>query len=56
MFFIICESLKTDVTPNTLETIFLDLIPDYLPPDFVAEKAFIDLWAHKFSSRRGIKT
>ena len=40
MFFIICDSLNTEVTPNTLETIFLDLIPDYLPPDFVAEKAF----------------
>ena len=25
---------------NILETIFLDLIPDYLPPDFVAEKSF----------------
>ena len=49
MFFIICESLKTDVTPNTLETIFLDLIPDYLPPDFVAEKTLLIYGHFNFS-------
>ena len=40
MFYIICDTLDTDVTPNTLEVIFLDLIPGYLPPDFVSEQAF----------------
>ena len=40
MFHIICDTLKTEVTPNTLEIIFLDLIPGFLPPEFVTEKAF----------------
>ena len=40
MFHIICDTLETEVTPNTLEIIFLDLIPGFLPPEFVAEKAF----------------
>ena len=37
---IICSSLPTDVTPNTLETIFIDLIPDFLPDEFLIEKVF----------------
>ena len=37
---IICNTLPTDVTPNTLETIFIDLIPDFLPDEFLIEKAF----------------
>jgi len=37
---IICNTLPTDVTPNTLETIFIDLIPDFLPNEFLMEKAF----------------
>lgn len=45
MFYIICDSLETEVTPNILETIFLDLIPDYLPPDFVAEKS-LQIYGH----------
>ncbi len=40
MMEIICNELPTDVTPNTLETIFIDLIPDFLPPDFIIEKVF----------------
>ena len=40
MFYIICDTLETEVTPNTLEIIFLDLIPGFLPPEFVTEKAF----------------
>ena len=40
MFHIICDTLETEVTPNTLEIIFLDLIPGFLPPEFVTEKAF----------------
>ena len=40
MMEIISNNLPTDVTPNTLETIFIDLIPDFLPPDFLIEKAF----------------
>ena len=36
----VCRSLPTDVTPNTLERIFIDLIPGFLPPDFLLEKAF----------------
>ena len=40
MMEIICDNLPTDVTPNTLETIFIDLIPDFLPDDFLIEKVF----------------
>jgi len=40
MMQIICETLPTDVTPNTLETIFIDLIPDFLPNEFLIEQAF----------------
>ncbi len=40
MVEIICTSLPTDVTPNTLETIFIDLIPDFLPDEFLIEKVF----------------
>lgn len=40
LFTIICETLDTEVTPNILETIFLDLIPGFLPNEFVAEQAF----------------
>ena len=40
MMEIICENLPTDVTPNTLETIFIDLVPDFLPHEFLIEKAF----------------
>jgi len=40
MMKIICDNLPTDVTPNTLETIFIDLIPDFLPDDFLIEKVF----------------
>lgn len=40
MMEIICNNLPTDVTPNTLETIFIDLIPDFLPDDFLIEKVF----------------
>lgn len=40
MMEIICNNLPTDVTPNTLETIFIDLIPDFLPKDFLIEKVF----------------
>ncbi len=40
MFHIICDTLETEVTPNILEIIFLDLIPGFLPPEFVTEKAF----------------
>ena len=40
MMEIITNNLPTDVTPNTLETIFIDLIPDFLPADFLIEKAF----------------
>jgi len=36
----VCLILPTDVTPNTLERIFIDLIPEYLPPDFLIEKVF----------------
>ena len=32
--------METEVTPNILEIIFLDLIPGFLPPEFVTEKAF----------------
>ena len=37
---IICNNLPTDVTPGTLETIFIDLIPDFLPEEFLIEKVF----------------
>lgn len=40
LFYIVCDTLVTEVTPNVLETIFLDLIPAYLPYDFVVEKSF----------------
>ena len=40
MMMIICSTLPTDVTPNTLETIFIDLIPDFLPDEFLIEQAF----------------
>ena len=40
MMEIICKSLPTDVTPNTLEKIFIDLIPDFLPDEFLIEKVF----------------
>jgi len=40
MMEIICNNLPTDVTPNTLETIFIDLIPDFLPDEFLIEKVF----------------
>ena len=40
MMEIICTSLPTDITPNTLETIFIDLIPDFLPDEFLIEKVF----------------
>ena len=40
MMEIICNNLPTEVTPNTLETIFIDLIPDFLPEDFLIEKVF----------------
>lgn len=40
MMIIICRTLPTDVTPNTLETIFIDLIPDFLPDEFLIEQAF----------------
>ena len=39
MFKIICTELDTDVSLTTLTMIFLDLIPDYLPEDFVAEQS-----------------
>jgi hypothetical protein len=48
MFYIICDTLKTEVTPNVLETIFLDLIPGYLPYDFVVEKSFMIYGKLKF--------
>lgn len=38
MFEIICTELETDISLTTLTMIFLDLIPDYLPEDFVAEQ------------------
>ncbi len=40
MMEIISDSLPTDVTPNTLERIFIDLIPDFLPKEFLREKVF----------------
>lgn len=40
MMEIICESLPTDVTPNTLTNIFIDLIPDFLPKEFLRDIAY----------------
>lgn len=40
MMEIISNTLPTDVTPNTLERIFIDLIPDFLPSEFLREKVY----------------